>query len=91
MLKPVARIGDQHICGNPGHAPNAIVSGGQGIVEGQRVARVTDKCACGAVIIQGAEMSKDTGQPIAYVGAKTQCGQYTGTIVSGAKDAKVWV
>ena len=85
MLKPVACIGDQHICGNPDHAPNAIVSGGQ------RVARVTNKCTCGAMIIQGAEMSKDTGQPIAYVGAKTQRGQYTGTIASGAKDAKVWV
>ena len=91
MLKPVARIDDQHICGNPDSPPNAIVSGGQGIIEGQCVARVTDKCTCGAVIIERAEMSKDSCQLIAYVGAKTQCGQYVGTVVSGAKAAKVWV
>jgi len=62
-MKPIARVGDQHVCGNPKHAPSAIVSGGEAIVEGQAVARVGDSCGCGAVIVQGSSYSKDTGQP----------------------------
>ena len=39
LMKPVARIGDQHICGNLDHALNTIVMGGTGIVEGSSESR----------------------------------------------------
>ena len=88
-MKPVARVGDQHICGNPKHAPSTIVSGGEALVEGQRVARVGDRCGCGAVIIEGSRYCTDTGQAVAYSGSATQCGAYRGTIVSGAEETEV--
>lgn len=88
-MKPIARVGDTHICGNPNHPPNVITSGGQGIVDGQPVARVGDSCACGAVITLGSSQSKDNGQPIAYLGSTTQCGPYVGQITSGSPNGKV--
>lgn len=88
-MKPVARVGDKHVCGNPAHPPNVIVSGGQGKVDGKPVARIGDTCSCGAVIVQGASQSKDGGMPIAYLGAATRCGTYTGKITSGSPTAKV--
>lgn len=88
-MKPIARVGDQHVCGNPKHPPSTIVSGGEAIVEGQVIARVGDSCGCGAVIVQGSSYCKDTGQPIAYIGSATQCGSYSGKIVSGASQSMV--
>ena len=41
-MKPVARVGDTHVCGNPQHPPNMIASGGQGMVDGKLVARMGD-------------------------------------------------
>ena len=88
-MKPVARVGDTHVCGNPQHPPNVITSGGQGLVDDKPVARLGDSCACGAVIVQGSGQSKDTGQPIAYLGCATQCGPFSGKITSGSPTAKV--
>lgn len=88
-MMPVARVGDSHACGDPNHPPNAIVSGGQGIVDGMPVARIGDACGCGAVIVQGSSQSTDGGQPVAYQGAATQCGPYKGVITSGSPTAKV--
>ena len=88
-MKPVARVGDVHICGNPNHPPNVIVSGGQAIVDGRPVARKGDRCACGAVIVEGSSQSTDNGQPIAYQGVATECGPYRGRITSGAPQARV--
>lgn len=89
-MKPVARVGDSHVCTNP-NCPggDVIVTGGQGLVDGRQVARVGDKTACGAVIIEGSSQSSDNGQPIAYLGAATQCGPYPGKITSGSPQAKV--
>ena len=51
--KPVARVGDVHVC--PAHGTNAIVTGaGTIMVNGRSVARVGDKTACGAEILTGA-------------------------------------
>lgn len=83
-MKPVARIGDVHAC--PVHGANAIVSGGQSIVDGRQVARIGDACACGGVIVEGSGQSSDNGQRIAYVGCKTSCG---GVITTGSATAKV--
>lgn len=88
-MRPVARVGDTHVCGNPHHPPNMIVSGGQATADMRPVARVGDKCACGATIVQGSGHSTDTGKPVAYLGAATQCGPYSGKIVSGSPIAKV--
>lgn len=88
-MKPVARVGDAHACGNPKHGTNAIASGGQAIIEGKPVARLGDSCSCGATIVQGSSQATDMGQPIAYIGCKTQCGPYSGTITSGASQTEV--
>ena len=89
-MKPVARVGDTHICGNPNCPGNdVIVSGGQGIVDGRQVARIGDTTACGAIIVEGSSQATDTGQPIAYQGCATQCGPYRGQIVTGSPQAKV--
>ena len=42
-MQPVARLGDKHDC--PQHGPNAIIAGGQGLVDGRPVARLGDACA----------------------------------------------
>lgn len=83
-MQPVARLGDKHDC--PQHGPNAIIAGGQGMVDGRPVARLGDACACGAVIIEGSSQATDGGRPIAYLGCKTSCG---GIITSGSPIAKV--
>ena len=88
-MKPVARVGDRHICGNPKHSPNAVASGGQSLIDDRPVARVGDSCACGAVIVQGSSHSTDNGKPIAYLGSATRCGGYSGVIVSGSPTATV--
>lgn len=88
-MKPVARLGDTHVCGNPNHPPNVIVSGGQSTVDQRPVARIGDKCACGAYIVQGSSYSTDMGRPVAYLGSVTQCGPFSGKIVSGSPTAKV--
>lgn len=85
-MRPVARVGDAHVCPRKGHGKGTIVSGGTGIVEGSAVARVGDKLSCGCTIIQGSSIAQDNGQPIAYVGCKTSSG---GQIISGATYAKV--
>jgi uncharacterized Zn-binding protein involved in type VI secretion len=69
-MKPVARVGDSHVCGNPYHPPNTITSGGQSRVDGRPVARIGDACACGAVIAEGSNRSRDNGQPVAYLREK---------------------
>lgn len=88
-MKPVARVGDVHICGNPYHPPNVIVSGGQATADGRLIARVGDTCACGATIVEGSSQSAENGQPIAYLGSATQCGPYRGTIMTGSPNHKV--
>lgn len=88
-MKPIARVGDVHICGNPYHPPNAIVSGGQSTVDGRPVARLGDRCACGAVIIEGSSQSAENHQPIAYLGCATQCGPFRGQITTGSPQQKV--
>lgn len=88
-MKSVARVGDMHVCGNPHHPPNVIVSGGQSIVDGRPVARIGDSCACGAKIVEGSGQSKDNGKPISYLGCATQCGPYSGKITTGSPQHKV--
>ena len=88
-MKPIARVGDTHICGNPWHPPNVIVTGSQATADGRPIARVGDTCACGAVIVQGSGVSNEMGRPIAYQGSTTQCGPYAGKIITGSPNHKV--
>jgi uncharacterized Zn-binding protein involved in type VI secretion len=82
-MLPIARLGDKHVC--PIHGPNTIVQGGKAVIDGRPVARMGDKCACGATIILGSSMTRDDGKPVAYLGSTTSCG---GVIVEGAPNAK---
>lgn len=83
-MKPVARVGDTHVC--PNHGTNKIIAGGGAKIDGKPVARLGDSCACGATIIEGSSLSTDDNKPIAYLGCKTSCG---GTITTGSPSAKV--
>ncbi|WP_226554194.1 PAAR domain-containing protein [Celeribacter naphthalenivorans] len=84
-MKPIARVGDTHVCPIKGHGTNSIVSGGSALVDGRPIARIGDKCACGCVIVSGSSGSTCDGKPVAVIGAKTSGG---GTIVAGSQTAK---
>ncbi|WP_252109565.1 MULTISPECIES: PAAR domain-containing protein [unclassified Halomonas] len=83
-MKPVARKGDLHRC--PIHGVTEIISGSPSHVEGQPVARVGDKTACGATIIEGSRHSSHDGRPTAYLGCRTDHG---GEIITASSSAKV--
>jgi uncharacterized Zn-binding protein involved in type VI secretion len=52
--RPLARLGDLHVCPIPGHGVNPIVTGSLNtLTEGRPNARVGDVTACGAVIVTG--------------------------------------
>ena len=56
--KPIARVGDSHVCPIEGHGTTPIVSGSpKFIVEGRQVARTGSVTGCGASIIGGAARS----------------------------------
>lgn len=51
--KPIARVGDVHVC--PLHGTNAIATGSAIFrVDGLPVARIGDTCGCTATIVTGA-------------------------------------
>lgn len=84
--KPVARVGDTHVC--PLHGPNPIVTGAPDTpVNNRPVARVGDQTACGAVILTGAP-SFGIGVLVAHVGSATSHG---GVITTGSPDTLVGV
>ena len=52
--RPVARMGDLHVCPIPGHGVTTIVSGSINIAtDGRPNARMGDVAGCGAMIIGG--------------------------------------
>ncbi len=52
--KPVARMGDLHVCPIPGHGVTPIITGSLNtITEVMPNARLGDVAACGAVIVTG--------------------------------------
>ena len=58
--RPLARLGDLHVCPIPGHGVNPIVTGSPDtITEGRPNARIGDATACGAVIITGSPDTTD--------------------------------
>jgi len=78
-MKPVATVGDMHVC--PMHGTTPIVSGsGSLTVNGKPTACVGDKVGCGATIIEGAPVMMANGQLVAFLGSKTSHG---GTIIGG--------
>ncbi|ATG48283.1 hypothetical protein CEW89_12330 [Celeribacter ethanolicus] len=79
-MKPVACLGDKHIC--PIHGSNAIVSvASKSTCDGLPVACVGDVTGCGATITSGSSSCITDGKQTAYVGSTTSHG---GTIVSGS-------
>ncbi|MFK7942900.1 MAG: PAAR domain-containing protein [Paracoccaceae bacterium] len=83
-MKPVARLGDLHKC--PWHGVTPLISTSQSTVEGRSVARLGDKAACGATIIEGSSVSTTDGRPTAYLGCKSDHG---GEIISASSKARV--
>ena len=71
-MRPVACVGDIHIC--PAHGPNVVAAGGTATVDGRPVARIGDACACGCLIIEGAGNVILDGRPVALLGSKTTLG-----------------
>ncbi len=58
--RPLARMGDLHVCPIPGHGVTPIVTGSlDTITEGMPNARVGDVTACGAVIVTGSHDTID--------------------------------
>ncbi len=52
--RPVARMGDMHVCPIPGHGVTPIVGGSMNTAtDGKPNARMGDVTGCGAVIISG--------------------------------------
>lgn len=58
--RPVARMGDLHLCPIPGHGITPIVTGSlDTLTEGKPNARMGDITGCGAVIVTGSFNTND--------------------------------
>ncbi|CAH1041737.1 PAAR domain-containing protein [Halomonas sp. TD01] len=69
-----AKVGDLLACNCKG-GPHKIVMGSpSSILDGMPVARVGDKCSCGATITSGLNWFLVDGQPVAIDGSTTSCG-----------------
>ncbi|EWH00770.1 PAAR domain-containing protein [Halomonas sp. BC04] len=76
----LAKIGDKVACSCKG-GPHRIVSGAATAkVDGIAIARVGDKCSCGASITAGVAWYPIEGSPAAIHGSATSCG---GQVVTG--------
>ena len=70
----LAKIGDQVACSCKG-GPHRIISGASTVfVDDAPVARVGDKCSCGAAIVSGADWFEVEDRPAAIHGSQTSCG-----------------
>lgn len=83
-MKSVARVGDLHIC--PEHGTNAVVSGSRATIDGVAIARIGDRCGCGATIIDGSGSASSDGSNVARLGSKTSHG---GVIVAAPRGKDV--
>lgn len=58
--RPVARMGDLHVCPIPGHGVTPIITGSMDtITEGKPNARMGDIAGCGAMIVTGSFNTND--------------------------------
>ena len=58
--RPVARMGDLHVCPIPGHGVTPIITGSLNtLTEGKPNARMGDITGCGAVIVTGSFNTND--------------------------------
>jgi uncharacterized Zn-binding protein involved in type VI secretion len=58
--RPVARMGDLHVCPIPGHGVTPIITGSlDTLTEGKPNARMGDITGCGAVIVTGSFNTND--------------------------------
>ncbi|TRW95179.1 hypothetical protein FNJ84_16905 [Paracoccus sp. M683] len=80
-MKPIARLGDRHIC--PIHGTNVIAEvATRSTCDTRPIAAVGDKTACGAVILTGSDAFLVDGKPAAILGSKTSHG---GMIAEGSQ------
>lgn len=83
-MKPIARLTDMHQC--PVHGLNSITSAAtSSCCDGQPIAIVGDRTACGAIILEGAQPLVVNGRAAAHIGSKTSHG---GVIVTGSRNMK---
>lgn len=79
-MKPIARLGDRHIC--PIHGPNVIAEvSTKSHCDARPIATIGDKTACGATILTGTNAMTVDGRLVATIGSETSHG---GKIVSGS-------
>ncbi len=90
--KPISTVNDLHICTVCENKKFPIITGSPTTkIDGQPVARIGDKTACGAIIIQGSSTSKADNIPVAYIGANTSHDgtKPTGKIITGKESMLV--
>lgn len=69
-----AKVGDSVACSCKG-GPHKVIEGTSlSILDGMSVARVGDRCSCGATITSGLDWFLIDGQPAAIDGSTTSCG-----------------
>jgi uncharacterized Zn-binding protein involved in type VI secretion len=79
-MKPLARLGDRHLC--PMHGENVIATvATRSTCDARPVATVGDKTACGAVILTGSAAVQIDGKAAATIGSTTSHG---GIITEGS-------
>lgn len=72
-MKPIARLGDKHLC--PVHGANVISQvATQSQCDARPIATVGDETACGAIIVTGTEAMIVDGRPVATIGSETSHG-----------------
>lgn len=84
-MKPIARLGDKHLC--PAHGANAVFQDAtQSQCDVRPIATVGDKAVCGAVIVKGTSAMIVGGRPVATIGSETSHG---GWIAEGSVGSTV--
>ena len=79
-MKPIARLGDKHVC--PVHGTNAIAQVAvRSTCDARQIATVGDLTGCGATIVTGSTACLIDGRPAATIGSTTSHG---GVIVEGS-------
>lgn len=79
-MKPIARLGDRHLC--PVHGPNVISKvATRSRCDARPIAAVGDETACGAIIVTGTGAMTVDGRSVATIGSETSHG---GRIAEGS-------
>lgn len=85
-MPPAARVGDRHVCHEPGHIGGPILSGDETVLIGELpAARVSDYAECEGppdYIVQGERTVEIGGKLAARLGDATDGGRVTGGLTT---------